>query len=59
MANKRSSKESTDPVRPSSHQPSKAELEKPIYLPGDSPEDIARIIMKGGVSRREPKESKS
>ena len=41
-------------AKPSKHQPSKAELEESIHLPGDSPEDVARIIMKGGMSRREP-----
>ena len=36
------------------HQPSKAELDEPIHLPGQSPEDVARIVMQGGAQRREP-----
>ena len=33
------------------HQPSKAELEEPIHLPGPSPEAVARVIMRGGAER--------
>ena len=39
---------------PSRHQPSKVELEEPIHLPGQSPEDVARIVIQGGAQRREP-----
>ena len=39
---------------PPRHQPSKAELEESIHLPGQSPEDVARIVMQGGAQRREP-----
>ena len=39
---------------PPRHQPSKAELEEPVHLPGQSPEDVARIVMQGGAQRREP-----
>ena len=40
-------------VRPHAYQPSKAELDEPIHLPGQSPEDVARIVMQGGAQRRE------
>ena len=43
----------------SRHQPSKAELEEPIHLPGQSPEDVARIVMQGGTPRREPGDAES
>ena len=39
---------------PLRHQPSKAELEEPIHLPGRSPEDVARAVMQGGAPRQEP-----
>ena len=45
-------------VRPR-HQPSKAELEEAIHLPGQSPEDVARIVMQGGAPRREPGDAES
>ena len=38
---------------PPRHQPSRAELEEAIHLPGQSPEDVARIVMQGGAQRRE------
>ena len=41
------------------HQPSKAELEEPIHLPGQSPEDVARIVMQGGAPRRDPENTES
>ena len=41
------------------HQPSKEELEEPIHLPGQSPEDVARIVMQGGAARREPENTES
>ena len=41
------------------HQPSKEELEEPIHLPGQSPEDVARIVMQGGAARREPEKTDS
>ena len=44
---------------PPRHQPSKAELEEPIHLPGQSPEDVARIVMQGGAPRREPGDAES
>ena len=44
---------------PSRHQPSKAELEEPIHLPGQSPEDVARIVMQGGAPRRDQADTKS
>ena len=44
---------------PSRHQPSKAELEEAIHLPGQSPEDVARIVMQGGAARREPEKTDS
>ena len=44
---------------PPRHQPSKAELEEPIHLPGQSPEDVARIVMQGGAERREPEKTDS
>ena len=40
-------------VRPR-HQPSKAELNELIHLPGRSPEDVARIVMQSGAPRRDP-----
>ena len=44
---------------PPRHQPSKVELEEPIHLPGQSPEDVARIVMQGGAPRREPGDAES
>ena len=44
---------------PPRHQPSKGELEEAIHLPGQSPEDVARIVMQGGAARREPKKNDS
>ena len=44
---------------PPRHQPSKAELEEPIHLPGQSPEDVARIVMQGGAPRRDPENTES
>ena len=44
---------------PSRHQPSKEELEEPIHLPGQSPEDVARIVIQGGAPRREPEKTDS
>ncbi len=41
------------------HQPSKAELNEPIHLSGQSPEGVARIVMRGGAPRREPKKNDS
>ena len=41
------------------HQPSKAELEEAIHLPGQSPEDVARIVMQSGAPRREPGDAES
>ena len=46
------------PVKPSRHQPSKAELNEPIHLPGRSPEFVARTVMQGGARRREPDATK-
>ena len=45
--------------KPPRHQPSKAELEEPIHLPGQSPEDVARIVMQGGAPRRDPGNTES
>ena len=45
-----------DPYR---HQPSKAELNEPIHLPGRSPELVARTVMQGGTPRREPEKRES
>ena len=45
--------------KPPRHQPSKAELEEPILLPGQSPEDVARIVMQGGAPRRDPENTES
>ena len=42
---------------PPRHQPSKAELEEAIHLPGQSPEKVARIVMQGGMPRREPEKA--
>ena len=39
---------------PPRHQPSKAELNERIHLPGESPEAVARIVMQSGAPRREP-----
>ena len=39
------------------HQPSKAELDEPIHLPGLSPEDVAKIVTQGGASRRKPEKA--
>ena len=44
---------------PPCHQPSKAELDEPIHLPGQSPEDVARIVMQGGVPGRDPANTES
>ena len=44
---------------PYRHQPSKAELDEPIHLPGHSPEDVARVVIKGGAPRRKPKKNDS
>ena len=44
---------------PPRHQPSKVELEEPIHLPGQSPEDVARIVMQGGAPRRDPENAES
>ena len=41
------------------HQPSKVELHEPIHLPGQSPEDVARIVMQGGAPRRDPGNTES
>ena len=41
------------------HQPSKAELDESIHLPGRSPEHVARIVMQGGARRREPGNTES
>ena len=49
----------TDKSRPPRHQPSKAELEEPIHLPGRSPELVARTVMQGGAARREPENTES
>ena len=46
-------------IKPPRHQPSKAELDEPIHLPGRSPEDVARIVMQGGAPRREPGDAES
>ncbi len=34
------------------YTPTKKELEKPIRLPGRSPEAVAKTIMQGGAERR-------
>ena len=39
------------------YQPSKAELNEPINLPGRSPEAVAKIITQGGATRREPEKA--
>ena len=44
----------TGKSKPPRYQPSKAELNEPIHLPGQSPDDVARIVMQGGAPRREP-----
>ena len=44
---------------PPRHQPSKAELHEPIHLPGQSPEDVARIVIQGGTPRREAGDAES
>ena len=49
-------RESGEPAR---HQPSKVELDEPIHLPGQSPEDVARIVIQGGAARREPENTES
>ena len=41
------------------HQPSKAELHEPIHLPGQSPEDVARVVMQGGTPRHDPGNTES
>ena len=46
-------------VKPRTHQPSKAELNEPIHLPGRSPELVARTVMQGGTPRREPEKTES
>ena len=46
-------------VKPSRHQPSTAELNELIHLPGRSPEDVALIVMQGGAPRREPEKTES
>ena len=43
----------TDKSRPFRYQPSKAEIDESIHLPGGSPEDVARIVTQGGAPRRE------
>ena len=59
MTDNRSSKESTVAVRPFRYQPSKAELDESIHLPGGSPEFVARLVMQGGTPRREPEKTES
>ena len=49
----------TDNLKPPRHQPSKAELNERIHLPGQSPEDVARTVMQGGTPRREPEKTES
>ena len=49
----------TGKSRPPRHQPLKAELDEPIHLPGQSPEDVARIVMQGGTPRRDPGNTES
>ena len=49
----------TDKLKPPRHQPSKAELEEPIHLLGQSPEDVARIVMRRGAARRDPGDAES
>ena len=44
---------------PPRHQPSKAELNELIHLPGRSPEDVARIVMQGDAPRRDPGSAES
>ena len=44
---------------PSRHQPSKAELNESIHLPGRSPGAVARNVMRGGAPRREPEKTDS
>ena len=48
-----------DKSRPQRHQPSKAELDERIHLPGESPEAVARIVMQSGAARREPEKTDS
>jgi len=39
---------------PAAHQPTKAEMEEVVKVRG-TPDQIARAVLSGGVSRREPK----
>ena len=56
-------KNTSDPVaqavklKADRHQPSKAELDESIHLPGESPEAVARIVMQSGAPRREPEKT--
>ena len=59
MTDSRLSKESTVAERPFRYQPSKSELDESIHLPGQSPEDVARIVMQGGTPRRDPGNTES
>lgn len=43
--------------KPASYQPSTAELEEDVSI-NTTPEELARAIMRGGATRREPDETK-
>ncbi len=43
--------------KPSSYQPSKAELEKDVTI-DTTPEELGRALMRGGAPRREPDKTK-
>ena len=41
---------------PATHQPTKAEMEEVVVIDG-TPEEIAAAVLRGGATRREPKEN--